>query len=195
MNLLVDVLPETITIPPTEYQVDSDFRTCLRVILAFEDATLTPQEKQVILLSSVWVDMPSDLQQAIEKAHWFLNGGMEGDDKPSMRLFSFAKDAQLIFAAFRQTHGIDLTTARLHWWAFLALFMDLGQDTAFCQLVGLRKRLKTGKATKEEKQLAREMPELIDVPDVDMRTLEEKEIEQEFFRKVEEAQKRRNGNS
>jgi hypothetical protein len=68
--------------------------------------------------------------------------------------------------------------------------MDLGQDTTFCQLVSLRKRLKTGKATKEERQFAHEHPEIIDVPEIDDRSLQEKEIEQEFLRKVEEARKR-----
>lgn len=136
----------------------------------------------------VYVDMPQDIEQAIIKAHLFLNGGeiTESDDPP-MRLYSFAKDANYIFAAFRQTHGIDLQTTDLHWWKFLALFMDLGSETTFCQLVGLRKRIKTGKATKEERETAREMGEVFDVPDVDDRTLDEKEAEQDFLRKLEQA--------
>ena len=62
--------------------------------------------------------------------------------------------------------------------------MDLGQDTTFCQLVSLRKRIKTGKANKEERQAAREMGNLIEVPDIDDRTLAEKEAEAEFLRKI-----------
>ena len=196
MNILTDALPETISINHTEYQIESDFRTCLKIILAFEDNDLTPQEKQIILLSMLFVEMPSDVQQAIEKANWFLNGGAQSEtDTAPMRLYSFAKDAQFIFAAFRQTHSIDLTTVQMHWWEFLALFMDLGSETTFSQLVALRKRLKTGKATKEEKQAAQEMSELIDVPDVDTRTLEEKELENDFIRKVEDARRKRNGSS
>lgn len=142
----------------------------------------------------VYVNMPQDIEQAIIKAHLFLNGGeiTESDDPP-MRLYSFKKDANYIFAAFRQTHGIDLQTTDLHWWKFLALFMDLGSETTFCQLVSLRKRIKTGKATKEERETAREMGEVFDVPDVDDRTLDEKEAEQDFLRKLEEVQKVRNG--
>jgi hypothetical protein len=196
VNILTDTLPDTVAIDHTEYRIETDFRTCLRVIMAFEDNELTPQEKQIILLSSVFVDLPTDIEQAITQAMWFLNGGATSEqDAAPMRLYSFAKDAQFIYAAFKQTHGVDLQKDNLHWWQFLALFMDLGSDTTFCQLTALRKRLKTGKATKEEKQAAREMPELVDVPEIDDRTLEEKEAEADFLAKVKAAEeKRRNAN-
>lgn len=155
---------------------------------------LTPQEKQIIMLNLMYPAMPHDVAQALEQANLFLNGGEihESDEVP-MRLYSFAKDANLIFAAFKATHGIDLQAADLHWWVFLALFMDLGQDTTFCQLIGLRKRIKTGKATKEEREAAREMGEMIDLPELDDRSLEEKEMAMEFEKKVEQARIRQNG--
>lgn len=194
MNLLIDSLPEKVTVSHTEYQVRSHYRDCLRIMLAFEDAELTNQEKQVILLSSLFVTLPPDLKSAIASANWFLNGGNESkEETDAPRLFSFTKDAQLIYSAFRQTHGIDLSTANLHWWQFLALFMDLGQDTTFCQLVALRKRIKTGKATKEERAMASAMGELFDVPDVDTRTLEQKDAERRFFELVHAAEARRKG--
>lgn len=188
MNILTETLPTAIEIANTEYQINSDFRTALRIILAFEDAELTPQEKQIILLSSLFVTIPADVEQAIVKANLFLNGGKVDDKEPEpYRLYSFAKDADFIFAAFRQTHGIDLQTADLHWWKFLALFMDLGSETTFCQLVSLRKRIKTGKASKEERAAARDMGDLINLPDVDHRTLEEKEQEAKFLDLVKKA--------
>jgi hypothetical protein len=125
--------------------------------MAFEDNDLTPQEKQIILLSMLYPTIPPDTQIAIEKANLFLNGGEIGEVKDGPRLYSFSKDANFIFSAFKQTHGIDLDTAQLHWWKFLALFMDLGSETTFCQLTALRNRLATGKASKEEKSAAREM--------------------------------------
>lgn len=193
-NILVDVLPETLSITNTEYPIDSDFRTCLKIIMAFEDNELTSQEKQVILLSMLFLEMPPVTQETFEKAMWFLDGGKADEhESASVRIYSFAKDSNFIYAAFKQTHDIDLQTAELHWWQFLALFMDLGSETTFSQLAALRKRLKTGKASKEDRSIAQEHPDLIDVPDVDARTLEEKEIEAEFFRKVEEARRKRNG--
>lgn len=195
MNILTDALPRSVEIEGKHYKVNYDFRACLKTIRAFEDNTLTPQEKQIVFLNNMYPVIPPHTEYALLEATKFLNGGKasnEDDDNNSFRLYSFSKDANFIFAAFRQTHGIDLETTDLHWWKFLALFMDLGADTVFCNLVSLRKRLKTGKASKEERAAAREMGDLFDVPDVDERTLDEKEMEAEFLRKVE-AQRNKNG--
>lgn len=195
MNILTDAPPETVTINTTEYRLNTDFRACLKIIMAFEDNELTPQEKQLILLGNLYSVVPNDLNAALDRANWFLNGGKEDaniNTEENPRVYSFAKDGNFIYAAFRQTHGIDLATAQLHWWTFLALFMDLGQDTTFCQLTALRKRLKTGKASKEERAAAREMGSMIDLPEIDKRTLDEKELESEFLRKVRELEEKRN---
>lgn len=186
MNILTDTLPESVVIGDKDFAIRTDFRTCLKTIMAFEDPDLTPQEKASILLSNLYPVVPSDTAQAMAQANLFLNGGKvsEEEGEPSPRVYSFSKDANFIFAAFRQTHGIDLQKTTLHWWEFLALFMDLGSETTFCQLVSLRKRIKTGKATKEERRAAREMGDLIDVPEFDDRTLAEKEAEAEFLRKI-----------
>jgi len=147
---------------------------------------LTNAEKQMIMLANLYSVMPVDVEQAIEKASLFLNGGRANseEDDDGLRLYSFEKDADLIFAAFRQTHGIDLQKEKMHWWQFLALFMDLGQDTTFCQLIGLRKRVKTGKASKEEKETAQQMGSMFEIEDLDTRTIEEREKEAEFFRLI-----------
>lgn len=195
MNILTDAPPETVEINTTEYRLNTDFRACLKIIMAFEDNELTPQEKQLILLGNLYSVVPNDLNAALDRANWFLNGGKEDantNTEENPRVYSFAKDGNFIYAAFRQTHGIDLATAQLHWWMFLALFMDLGQDTTFCQLTALRKRLKTGKASKEERAAAREMGDMIDLPDIDKRTLDEKELENEFLRKVKALEEKRN---
>lgn len=192
MNLLVDSLPTEIIIDGRGYAVNADFRSCLKIILAFEDNELTPQEKQIVLLSNLYKKLPRDTRQAVEQANWFLNGGkVQEEETEPLRLYSFERDASFVFAAFKQTHNIDLQKDDLHWWTFLALFMDLGQDTTFCQLVGLRKRLATGKATKEEREAAREMGDLVWVEVLDDRSLEEKEAAALFEQKVEEARLKR----
>ncbi len=190
MNILTDVLPTEFDVSGEICQINADFRSCLRIILAFEDSELSNVEKQIIMLNNLFVTMPQDTKAAAAKCGWFLNGGKVSDsDNDAPRLYSFSKDADMIFSAFRQTHNIDLKTVNLHWWEFLALFMDLGADTAFCNLVNLRRRVKTGKATKEEKQAAREMGEMFEVPEIDDRTLEEREANAEFERLLQQAGK------
>lgn len=186
MNILTEQLPSAVEIAGREYPINTDFRTCVKVILAFEDPELTGHEKQVVLLNNLYDQIPDDVAGAISMAMKFLNGGEDAppDTEYQPRVYSFAKDANFIFAAFKQTHGVDLETAQLHWWKFLALFMDLGSETTFCNLVSLRKRVKTGKASKEERQAAREMGDLFDIPEPDNRTLEEKEQENEFMQLI-----------
>jgi hypothetical protein len=145
------------------------------------------------MLDNLYIDHPDDLEQAAGQAARFLNAGKDseedGEEQESpLRLYSFTRDADFIFAAFRQTHGIDLEKENPHWWKFMALFMDLGADTTFCNLVNLRKRLKNGKASKDEREAARELGALADVPDMIEGTLEERIREQEFMKMVEKGQ-------
>lgn len=174
MNLLTDALPMTVAINGTEYPIDPDFRSALRTMLAFEDMELLDNEKQLIMLDNLFLDgIPDDIDNAILAAAWFLNCGETSKESDGPRLFSFTRDARFIFAAFRQTHGIDLETAQLHWWKFQALFMDVGADTTFCHLISLRKRHAAGTTTKEENRAIQEMGDLFDVPQIDRLTLEE----------------------
>jgi hypothetical protein len=176
-------LPVAVEINGQEYPINTDFRTCLRVILAFEDNELTAYEKQMIMLGNLYPEPIEDIQKASEMGMKFLNMGKDNDEEDdNPRLYSFEKDASFIFAAFRQTHGIDLETAEMHWWKFLTLFMDLGADTAFCNLVGLRKRVKSGKASKEERQVAYEMGDMFELPEIDTRTWQEKEEDERLMR-------------
>ena len=191
MNILVQELPESVMVAGEAVPIRTDFRTALRVMLAYEDPELTPREKQLVMLANLYPELPEDAGAAIEAGIRFLNGGEVGPDEDGPRLCSFSKDANFIFSAFRQTHQIDLQAAELHWWEFLALFMDLGADTTFCSLVGLRKRVKSGKAGKHELEAARELGDIFAVPEIDNRTLEERRQEDELMKAVAEAKRRR----
>ncbi len=187
MNILIEELPDSVLVDGIAYAVNTDFRYSLRSILAFEDNDLTPYEKQIIMLKNLYPVMPSNIEKAVEQGIKFLNGGRDFEETDAERLYSFSKDANYIFAAFHQTHGIDLQVTEMHWWKFLALFMDLGGETTWANIVGMRKRLNDGTATDEEKRMASELSEILDLPKVDDRTLEEKEMEAEFFRLIGQA--------
>jgi len=144
------------------------------------------------MLDILYSTMPENTKAAVQQGLKFLNGGKDnGEEKEEMqvkpRIYSFAKDSDFIYSAFKQTHNIDLSTEQLHWWKFIALFMDLGPDTTFCNLINLRKKVKTGKATKEENEIAHEMGDAFEIPEFDTRTLEEKEIEMNFMNQINSA--------
>jgi hypothetical protein len=185
MNLLVDEFPEAVEVGGKVYEIASDFRTCLRIILAMEDSELASVEKTTVMLRLFYKDnIPSNIEEAIKQATKFLNGGVEvepgEEEEIGPRVYSLQKDSGYIFSAFRQTHGIDLSKEDMHWWQWLALFMDLGSETTFCSLVGLRKRVKNGDASPEERKQAREMGKVFEVPETNDLTLEEMEMERVF---------------
>lgn len=171
MNILLDDLPEAIEVNGVEYAVNSDFRTGLACILDMESSELTDEEKCILLLRRIYGDViPEDVEVALKLAVKFLDGGKEPPEEENpfadnKRLYSFEKDSALIYAAFRQTHGIDLQKVDLHWWQFLALFQDLGADTAFCNMINLRRRVNSGEASKEERQYALKLGDAFEVVD------------------------------
>jgi hypothetical protein len=186
-NLLTQRPPSSVTVHGVEYPIETDFRTCLQVILAYEDSGLTAGEKHKVLLCNLYGEtIPADVDEGILQGIHFLDGtlGDESDKAGEMdprRYYSFSKDANLIFSAFRQTHDIDLETEDMHWWKFIALFMDLGSATTFSNLVSLRKRVKTGTATKEERRVANELGDMFELPDIDTRSIDDKIAESRFM--------------
>jgi hypothetical protein len=191
-NILIDRLPTSVCIEGREYRLDTDFRTCLRIILAFEDPDLANVEKQMVLVENLYPEVPDSFEKAAKLGLWFLDGGEEGQDHEEhqrddeKKLYSFAKDAPFIYTAFRQTHGIDLEAVEyLHWWKFLYLFMDLSEETFFIRLISLRKRLADGSATKDERKAAEKMEELLLVPQNRTMNLEEMESVSRFMELLE----------
>jgi hypothetical protein len=199
MNILAQTLPVSVVIDGINVAIDTDFRAGLRIMLAFEDTELTSLEKQQIMFANIYPEIPLELlgkqeniMALLDKAIWYLNCGEDDPHDGAPRLMSFQKDARLIFAAFRSTHGIDLQSATMHWWSFVALMMDLGQDTAFCQLTGLRKRHKKGTLTKEERAMVREMGDAFVIEQTDNMTLEEMEADKRFMEQIKAAKENRN---
>ncbi len=53
--------------------------------------------------------------------------------------FDYQCDAPYIIAAFQQTYGIDLTSAKIHWWRFRALLSGLlSEECLFARIVRWR---------------------------------------------------------
>lgn len=157
MNPLIQKLPTAVKVDGLRYEINSDFRNCLKIITAFEDSELLPQEKQLIMLKLLFGDnIPPDLEQACRVGVKFLNCGEEIEESKESaafggRLYSFEKDARFIFTAINQTHGIDLESIDyMHWWKFCWLFMDLKEDCFFSRMIYLRQQKRKGKLTPEE---------------------------------------------
>ncbi|HBF68655.1 MAG TPA: hypothetical protein DDW20_05005 [Firmicutes bacterium] len=184
MNVLTDKFPTKIKVNNKVLKINSDFRNCIKIIEAFEDDDLFDEEKYLILIRRLYIDevKEEDLEQAIIKGIKFLDLGEENENNEEnvKRLYSFSKDDSYIYTGIRQSHNIDLNSIEyLHWWNFVYLFLDIGQDCMFNQLVYYRKRKNEGKLTKDEKKVYISMRKILDL-DYE----EENEEDDEFMRQL-----------
>lgn len=182
MTILTDRLPESVEIDGREYEINSDYRVCLRIMEAFEDNELAPAEKQAVMLELLYPEMPEDIAAACTMGLKFLNCGEEAAGAAAEapeRLYSLTKDARYIFTGILQTHGIDVERIdKLHWWKFCYLFMDLREDCFFSKIIYYRTQHQKGKLTPEEREYYDANRSVFELP----RSPEDTSIEDEFMR-------------
>lgn len=122
-------LPETILGRP----VPTDWLWWLVNVGYVLDSPLLWAEKHDILLLNVFGGIIPDR----EGEHlygvlnfYFCGQELDKDAEPAPeRLLDWKKDALRIWGDFRLYAGIDLKTARMHWWEFRAIFDSLPPDS------------------------------------------------------------------
>lgn len=189
MNILTDKFPTKTIIDGKEYNLNTDFRNCLKIILAFEDEELFESEKIEVMLTNLYgEDIPTNVEKAVEKALLFLDCGETQEENKvgtrigNSRLYSFSKDAKYIYSAIKQTHKIDLETIDyLHWWKFTYLFLDLNPECFFCKILDLRNKRKKGKLDKEERKLYMQLYDILELDNKPKFSEEEQKEIDEFM--------------
>lgn len=185
MNILTDQLPEAVEIDGEIYELNTDFRIGIEIMLAFEDPELTQPEKMLVMVTLLYQQIPPNLNEACRLAVKFLNCGEDDRQGPTEaapdRLYSFGKDAKYIYSVIHQSHGVDLeSVSYLHWWKFSYMFWDLAKECFFLELINLRKKRIKGKLTKEEQEYCNAIRDIIDLPQQSIP--EESAAEEEFMR-------------
>lgn len=164
---LTDQFPHAVEINGAVCEVNTDYRTGLKIMQAWEDRRLLNFEKQALTVGLLFKNPPDDLPEAMRMASKFLDCGRvyTSDDMDGGRVYSFTRDAEAIYSAFLQTYGVDLKdpSTSMHWWKFVAMFNDLSDDTLFERMVSMRSRYRRGKLTKEEKELWYSMADVLDL--------------------------------
>lgn len=144
-------LPKSLDIGGASYEIRSDFRDVLEVMSVLNDAELTDQERgffALLIFYKDFTEIPQEnYQEALEQCFWFLNGGKKDDDMESKpTLMSWEKDFPIIIAPVNKVLGHEARADKyLHWWTFLAAYMEIGGDCTFAQVVHIRGALRSGK--------------------------------------------------
>lgn len=188
-DILFNDLPTKIQVNQKEYEINYDYRTILKILMALEDVNLYEEEKVGIMLSLLYKDdIPEeDIKDACKKASLFIDcGQFHEKGKSNQRIYSFSKDGNYILTGINSTHSIDLSEkTNLHWWKFMALFMDMNTECFFSELVYYRKRKLEGKLTKEEKQQYKKIKELVDLEQEDSEEIKAmKEAKEKFLEEM-----------
>lgn len=151
MNILMDSLPETVTVDGREYFVDTDFRTFIRFEKILQDSTLGSRERV-----HRWIDLffteerPTDIVAAIDEVLKLYRCGAAPKKERTQQangfipirpkqIYDFEFDAPYIFGAFLSQYGIDLNEIEyLHWWKFVALFQSLNSENKIVEIMSYR---------------------------------------------------------
>lgn len=148
-------LPTALEFGGRAWDIATDYRDILRILLAFEDPNLSDQDKAMLCLYNLYVDLeeiPAELmQEAFDAAIAFIDHG-NNSDGPSPRTMDWAQDAQLIFSAVNRAAGYEVRAVEyLHWWTFLGYFMEI-KDSTYSMVLGLRGKKAHGKKLEKDER-------------------------------------------
>lgn len=165
-------LPKTVTVGGETLAIRTDFRVILTIMEAISDPDLSDQERALCLIELFYME-PSRIRnakEAVEACYSFIDMG-ESNGKKSPRVMDWKQDFKYIIAPVNRVLGqeargieydYDTNTGGLHWWTFMAAYMEIGGDCMFSQIVSIRDKQARGKKLeKYEKEWARRNSDLI----------------------------------
>lgn len=166
---MIGALPKSLEVNGTQYPIRSDFRVALLIFEAYSNPELSNYEQAEICLQCLYEDSRSipieNMQEALEKAVWFLDGGDMPKSKSSDRkTLDWVQDESIIFPAVNKVAGYETRSVEyLHWWSFLGMFNEIGEGL-FSTVMSIRsKKVKGKKLDKWEQEFYRDHKEMVDI--------------------------------
>lgn len=156
-------LPKTVTVDGTTHAVRYDFRVILTILELLNDPDLDNTLKAVGLIQLFYLEPERirNAREAVEACYGFIDMGDENKQN-SPRVMDWVQDFRYIIAPVNRVLGFEArelpydyetNTGGLHWWTFMAAYMEIGGDCMFSQIVNIRdKRARGKKLEKYEKE-------------------------------------------
>ena len=147
---MIGVLPKALVVNGISYPIYSDYRVALLIFDMCDDDDISDKYKTygcLQLLLEDYTQIPQkDLQEAAEKAKWFLDGGDMSKSKEYPKpIISWEQDESIMFPALNKVAGKEIREVEyMHWWTFLGLFNDIGEGL-FSQVINIRAKQAKGK--------------------------------------------------
>ncbi len=149
-NILIDELPQTVTIDNKEFPISTNFRTFILFEMLLSDNSLSDRRKMEEMINLFFVEETPEriTEEVINSIIDFYRCGKQETRKQKAvrrtvknkkKVYDFECDDAYIYAAFVSAYNIDLNEIDyLHWWKFKALFNGLPSDCEFVKIMGYR---------------------------------------------------------
>lgn len=140
--------PDAIMAYGCTFLLDTDFRKWLDFPQRIKDAIDGDHESYRDLFLGDAPLLTGDVLKVLD-GFYYKEPIVPRDCKAGESVIDFDIDADLIFAAFLQSYGIDLVDCDLHWHKFSALLNGLPQNTILSEVIGYRTSKDDDKRSKE----------------------------------------------
>lgn len=150
--------PETIKVSGVEYPIETDFRSWVHFqgILLSDDTDNEKAAKVCKMMENMFLPQTKEALDAMLQFYAGASTERKTESGGNVQAYDFEKDSEYIFSAFLDSYSIDLTTEKLHWWRFKALFKSLPEDCQMCKIMMYR-TIDLKKVPKEQRKFYREM--------------------------------------
>lgn len=164
-------LPKTVSFNDETHEIRYDFRVILEIITMLSDNELDGSDKTEALLEMFYMDPEGikNIQGAVDACFNFIEGTKR--KKKSPRLMDWEQDFEYIIAPVNRVLGYEArsveynpqsNTGGVHWWTFLAAYMEIGGDCLYSQIVSIRdKQARKKKLEKYERDWLRRNSDLV----------------------------------
>lgn len=177
ISLLLDELPESVTVDGMAYQVNWGYRAMILIEIDIFRTDRSDEQKILDALNIFYCrNIPPNMNEALHQLLRFYAAGR--DEKvnekktgaqTAKRCYCFDQDAPYIYAAFRTQYGINLNHTKnyeLHWWEFKAMFEALNEELKMSKIMYYRTAKLTGLG-KEQRRFINEMKKLYALEDAE----------------------------
>lgn len=158
-NVLYEPLPDEYK----GYKINTDFQIGVQVNIMFDDEELSDEEKSTYFIYLLFGnddgtvrEFPDSEQELEDLTIWFLNGWHHDKKAPGSveekrKLVDYFIDQGRIYADFMHNYGININTAKMHWWEFQWLLWNMPHEhSSFKQVIEIRTKKPRKKASAEE---------------------------------------------
>lgn len=129
--ILSDELQHTLLIDGVEYEINTSFRLWMKLPDLDDLSVLFKNDTPI-----VFGMMSTSAQEAIRD--FYFAGKEPKEDEEAERCLDYVQDAEMIYAAFVQAYHIDLFDTDIHWHKFMALLVNVPEETMFGKVIRYR---------------------------------------------------------